>query len=68
VDDSWAYAGMQNADIDLGLVNCPVCPVTDDTNGTEPEMWSDPSRISGISGRVSVSLGRSVPGFTPDEP
>jgi len=44
VDDGWPHASMQNTDMGLvPQVNCPVCPVTDNTDGTEPKMQPGPA-------------------------
>jgi len=55
-----------NTDISLALlVNYPVCPVTDGTDGTEPKMWPSTAEPGGalpgrdafrpsLSGRVSL--------------
>jgi len=44
VDDGRSYAGMQNTDIGIvSLVNCPVYPVTNGTDGTESKMRFGPA-------------------------
>ena len=46
MDDECLYAGIQNTDTGLATtVNCPLCPVTDDTEGTVPKMWPDPAGV-----------------------
>jgi len=47
------YAGMQFTDVGLApLVNCPVCPVTDDTDGTVSKMRPGPARPRLEPGRI----------------